>query len=337
MRIKKRKRKPGATSVRRRKISSVQKRDSGAANSQGYDTGYQEALRLAEKAKIEGYDLGFNQGYDKGYNKGYDTGSHSGGDGIIDQHLPEYEILPEVSVEEVMSAGIAQLRSRILHLMTAAELGERIITALDTRTPLSVVRLGDGELLTMAQETVLSIAQVREEGKFLDYAGVQVPDLEARDLLVKTVLGADIVGIPKLRIRNYQPLAFAVFRAHGIDYRNLKLTDSLVNYYLYHGGYLPQILSGRKVLLIGNLAPALADRFRPHGIHIAGTVSPVQGIKDVPRVMGEVAGHDFDIALVSAGISAVVISRQIASEMGKVAIDFGHLADSMVKGDAPFQ
>ncbi|MNY80097.1 hypothetical protein D3C86_2210020 [compost metagenome] len=45
---------------------------------------------------------------------------------------------------------------------------------------------------------------------------------------------------------------------------------------------------------------------------------------------------NFDIALISAGISAVILVQQVATQMGKVAIDFGHLADSMLKGESPF-
>jgi hypothetical protein len=283
------------------------------------------------------YDQGYNAGYDRGFDKGYRDGKHDGGDAIVDRLLPDYQILPEITIEQIVAAGVEHLRPHIYHLLTARDLGDQIIAALDAKTPFSLVRLGDGELLTLAQETILPIEQIKQDGPFLPYAGVEVPDLEIKAELVQAIRGANVVGIPKLRVRNFQPLAFAVFKAEHINYHKLTLTDSLVNYYIYHEGYLSRITQGRRVLLVGNLAPHLAEVLRAHGVNIVGEITPVHGVKDIPHIKENIAGYDFDIALVSAGISAVIISEWIASSMGKVAIDFGHLADSIVKGEAPYR
>lgn len=308
--------------------------------------GRRKIKRVHRSAYNNGFNHGYNQGYDKGREEGYRHGKYDGESGIkgredlealVDSLLPEYEILPDMTIEQIVAAGVEHLRPHFLHLLNPQELGSRLLHALDAREPMSVVRLGDGELFTLAQGVVLSIEQVKREGSFLDYAGVNVPDFAARDRLVDAVRQATVVGIPKLRMRNFQPLAFAVFRAHGIDYRSLTLTDSLINYYLYHSGYLSRILGGRRVLLIGNLAEPLARYMEASGVSVAGAIAPVHGVDDVSRVMGEVAGRDFDIALVAAGIAAVLIAQRIASELGKVAIDFGHLANAMVKGEAPYK
>ncbi|NOV04241.1 hypothetical protein GC097_30125 [Paenibacillus sp. LMG 31457] len=283
------------------------------------------------------YDQGYNEGFDRGFDKGYRDGKHAGGDAIVDSLLPDYQILPDITIEQVVAAGVEHLRPHIYHLLSARELGERIVAALDARTPFSLARLGDGELLTLAQETILPIEQIKQEGPFLSYAGVDVPDLAIKAELVQSIRRASVIGIPKLRVRNFQPLAFAVFKAENINYRELVMTDSLVNYYLYHEGYLSRITQGRKVLLVGNLAPHLAEVLRAHGVNIVGEITPVLGVKDIPHIKDNIAGYDFDIALVSAGISAVVISEWIASNMGKVAIDFGHLANSIVRGEAPYR
>ena len=71
-------------------------------------------------------------------------------------------------------------------------------------------------------------------------------------------------------------------------------------------------------------------------VQIAGSISPVNGMSDIPRIMREAAAHHFDIALVSAGIPAVVIAQRVATELGKVALDFGHLANSFLKGEASY-
>ncbi|WP_246066769.1 GT-D fold domain-containing protein [Paenibacillus koleovorans] len=289
-----------------------------------------------------GYNLGFDKGHAEGYRHGrYDgeagSGWKDGVEGMIDRLIPGFEVLPEVSAEEVLAAGVEAMRGRFLHLLTPEELGGRILQALDSRSPFSVVRLGDGELLTLAQGSVLSIQQVKEQGPFLSYAGVDVPDYDARDRLVESIRLATAVGIPKLRVRNYQPLAFDVFRAHGIDYNRLLLTDSLINYYLYQSGFLKRITEGRRVLVIGNLAEKLGEVLRGGGMHVVGTISPVNGVADVPRVLEESASYEFDLAFVAAGIAAVILSQRIATDLGRVAVDFGHLANSMIKGEAPFK
>ena len=305
-----------------------------------------KASRKQHAAYNAGYDSGYDKGYEKGRKEGYAQGKYEcdaankwkeGVESVIDRYIPDYEILPDISAEQVIAAGVEHLRPHFLHLLTPDELGPRILHALDHREPMSVVRLGDGELLTLAQGVVLSIEQVKSDGHFLGYAGVNVPDFEARDRLLASVREATVVGIPKLRVRNYQPLAFAVFRAYDIDYRNMTLTDSLINYYLYQAGWYSRLLEGRRVLIAGNLADSLAKWMKLHGVNVVHTVSPVHGVSDVDRVMGVVAGCDFDIALVPAGIAAVMIAQRIAAELGKVAIDFGHLANSMIKGEAPYK
>lgn len=294
----------------------------------------------------EGYNEGYNKGYNGGHEEGYRQGRYDGEgrnewrdgvDGLIDTFIPEYEILPDFTAEQIVAAGVEHLRPHFRHMLTPDELADRILHALDTRSPFSLVRIGDGELLTLAQGSVLSVEQVKEQGPFLGYAGVDVPDFVARDQVKEAIKQASVVGIPKLRVRNFQPLALAVFNAHGIGYGSLTLTDSLINYYLYQAGHISRIVGGRRVLIAGMLAEPLADYMRQNGVNVVAAISPVEGVKDVPRVMEEIAARDFDIALVAAGVAAVLLSVRIAAELGKVAIDFGHLANSMIKGEAPFK
>jgi hypothetical protein len=282
------------------------------------------------------YDRQYDLAHDRAYDEGFKKGHYAGGDGLVDQLLPEAMILPEITLSDIILTGIEQMKPKFHPIMGTAEVVSLILGAMDNGTALSVVRLGDGELLTMAQDILISTDRVRAEGPFLEYAGVHIPDLELRNQLVEAVSGASVVGIPLLRLPNYQPLAFSVFRAYGLNYREMKITHSTINYSIYLEHCLSRIVIGRRVLLIGNKAGPLADIFSANGISVVGFISPVRGAHDIPRVMMEVAALDFDIAFVSAGVPAVVIVHRIASEMGKVALDFGHLADSMVNGDAPY-
>ena len=283
----------------------------------------------------EGYNQGYNLGYDKGHNTGYQKGNYDGGDAFVDQLLPEATILPGVPIEQIIARGLEAMQESFYKIMATEETMQLILDALQSKSPLSLVRLGDGELLTMAQDTVRSTAQVKEAGHFLEYAGVKVPDLGIRDLLVQSVKEATIVGVPLLRVPNYQNLAFEVFQAYGIDYKQLQLTHSTINYAIYMEHRLPDLLTGRKVLTIGNKAEGLAGVFQAAGI-AAESIAPVSGMQDIDRVLENAAQREFDIAIISAGIPSVVLAQQIAARFGKVALDFGHLADSMVKGETPY-
>lgn len=298
-----------------------------ASFNQGFDAGYDDALlKMGQTVPV---DTRMNS-----CELTYSNGVYDGGEAIVDSILPELDILPDISLQQIILAGMEQLRPKLHKLLSAAEVTQQLIDAMNKRTPLSVVRLGDGELLTLAQEVVMSEEQVRQKGHFLSYAGIHLPDLVARDQLVQAIRKADIVGIPKLRLPNFQTLAFSVFKAHGIDYQQLRLTLSTINYAIYVEGLFRNILSNRRVLVVGNTSHGLSQVLSNSGIHVAGAIYPVEGMRDVTRVISEVAVHDFDIALVGAGVPAVVIVQRIASELGKVAIDFGHLADSLVNGEA---
>jgi hypothetical protein len=318
---------PGLFRRRKRRINRSR---IGRYFNRGYDRGFDEGY---VKALKERHDPIYKRGYGEGYEKGYETGLYEGGDMYVDGRMPPFTILADVSIRQVVEAGVDALAAHRHPLLTPDQVHAHLASALANRSPMSLVRLGDGELLTLAQDTVLSVDEVRRRGPFLPYAGVNVPDYAARDRLIESVRRAAIVGIPRYRLRNFQPLAFDVFRAFGLDFRTKSLTDSQMNFMLNQSGLLRLLLEGRRVLLVGNKAPELAPVLQRRGLMISGVVAPVHGVPDADRVMGEICRHEFDIALISSGVSAVILAERTANELGKVAIDFGHLADSMVKGE----
>ncbi|MBW7474516.1 succinyl-CoA synthetase [Paenibacillus oenotherae] len=266
------------------------------------------------------------------FQAGYDLGHYEGGEQLLEHSVPHHLLLPEVSLREVIAAGIDVLSPRMLPLIGVHEVFAEMEQAIQAEQPCAVVRLGDGELLALSQEVVYDGPTVLHEGKFLPYAGVTPPDLMARDQLALAVQHAQIVGVPLSRRKHFQPLLHPVLRGHGIHPGSLRMTTSTINYGLYQEGLLLRLLAGRKLLLIGNAAPPLAVLLQERGYTVSGIISPVNGFPDIERVMSEVRDAVFDLALVSAGIPAVVICWRIAAERGKVALDFGHMADTIVKG-----
>lgn len=267
------------------------------------------------------------------YEEGYRQGVYDGGEAKLGQLIPKQMILPELTVDDVILAGMRSLTSSLVPLITTDAVSRELNEALIQGRPFSLVRLGDGELLTLAHDTVMPVEQVQRWGAFLPYAGVNLPDPHARIDMARAISRASIVGIPESRHPSYQGLLFPVLRYYGIDYRKLRLASSIVNYALNEEGWLRPLLTGRKILLIGNESPRLAAYLQANGLQIQGVVTPVRGVSDIQRIMEQIAAIDFDIAFVAAGIAAVILCVRIAEERGKVALDMGHLADKFNSGE----
>lgn len=301
----------------------------------GYDDGYQESWNAAFN---EGYDSSYNIGYHRGFKMGYLDGASEIGtvaaEQAVPQLLPDNYILPQYSVVELIRRGLGTCRDELVPLLSGSQVASRIQTALEKKQPLSIVRLGDGESLVLAQDVVLDISEIRQRAPWLVQAGVEVPDPSAQTQLKEAVLQADIVGVPTSRIHNHQPLLFKAFAALGVEWENLVLTHAIINYILQKEGYLKTAVGDHSILLVGNHADALEPVLKKAGVNVAGALGPVKGVRDVDRVMEEVRQHEFDMAFVAAGVAAVIISQRIATEMGKVALDFGHLADELIHGQA---
>jgi hypothetical protein len=267
------------------------------------------------------------------FQSGYELGMFDGGEKLLEDAVPTDVLLPEISLQQVISAGVGVILPNAYRLMDEHQVYEVMDRAIAEEHPCSVIRLGDGELLTLSQDLVYDAYTIAKEGRFLPYAGVEPPDLAARDQLAMAVRQSHIVGVPLSRRKYFQPLLYPALRGHGIEPASLRMTISTINYSLCQSGLLAKLLAGRRLLLIGNAAPELAQALTEQGFTVTSVISPVRGFPDIDQVMWEVRDAVFDLALVAAGIPAVVICWRIAMERGKTALDFGHLADKIVKGD----
>lgn len=271
------------------------------------------------------------------YEEGYRQGYFEGGEAKVGNLIPSSMILPELTVDDLISKGYQTVVATLFPLIRPAGVYEAMKAALDQKAPLSLIRLGDGELLTLAHDIVIPTEQAVRWGHFLPYAGVNLPDPLTREALAASLQLADIIGIPESRHPSYQGLLFPILRHYGIDYRKLGLTSSIVNYAFNEEGFLAKLLVGRKILIIGNEAPGLSMLLEQQGFHISGMIHPVQGVADVSRVMEQTRAIEFDLALVAAGVAAVLICTQIAKKLGKVSFDLGHLANKLESGEVKLE
>jgi hypothetical protein len=271
------------------------------------------------------------------YELGYEEGLIAGGEQILSEHIPADVIIPDITAREAVAAGVQVLRKRGIPLLDPPAVYQELEDALRNKRPYAFIRLGDGELLTLAQEKVLTLEEIRRAGVFLPYAGISVPNLGARDEIASCIQVASLIGVPMSRHPHFQPLLFANLRAHGIDYHKLRFTTSTMNYALHELGLLMILLNGRKILVIGDVAIQLRNVLIEQGMEVTGVVTPVRGYDDVPRVVAEASKHDFDIALIAAGIPSIPIAVHLAGIKEKVTFDFGHLANRMAGLQQPEQ
>lgn len=304
-----------------------------AAEQTAGDTAAAEAeAGLPEPQPLAGDAL--EQALADSFEAGYQSGCYEGGEAIVARLIPPNLILPGYTVTDLIAAGLRHLPpGAMVRVMSAAEVAAALGAALDAGLPLSIVRVGDGELLTLAHDAILPTEEAQRRGPFLPYAGVELPAPEVRVALASALRKADIIGVPQSRHPSFQGLLFPVFSHYGFDLKAMKLTFSTINYVLAEQGLLLPLLRGRRVLVCGNKAEGLAYTLQRNGIEVAGIISPVQGVQDAENAVLAASGYSFDIALVSAGVAAVIICTEIAARLGKPALDFGHMANKLESGE----
>lgn len=255
-------------------------------------------------------------------------GLFKGGDEILQHQLGNS--LLNADLQDVIAAGLHRLRHRRKDLLPATVAAARIEEALLASKGFSLIRLGDGELLTLAQGTVLSVEEVQKAGPWLHYSGVTVPDLNARDQLGVAFLRSDLIGVPTSRFMTYGTLFLKIAAHHGWSIETMPLTSSVINYEIFQQTDLYQkILRRHRVLLMGRMAGELKAALEAQGVTTIVGHIPVNGMAAVEGALAESERFEFDAALVAAGIPACMICLRLR-DRGKVAIDFGHLADALI-------
>jgi hypothetical protein len=216
-----------------------------------------------------------------------------------------------------------------------AGLLKAINNALRKRHPLSIVRVGDGENIVMAQYTILPEAEfmLTSVGRRWPKhgSGVKLPDTKARYALVRALKQADIIGIlpyGDIRIKAPEvykrPLTHKVFETYGIYPK--KTFDAYVTRLLFSKPEFWKALKNRSVILISKWAKRFARQARPfldkYHIKVVKTI-PIQNYYQYDQVLKRIEKYSFDVALIGAGAAALPLAVRIAKRKKAVAIDVG--------------
>ena len=215
-----------------------------------------------------------------------------------------------------------------------ALVAQALVRALRDGRPLSLVRLGHGEALTLSRGATLATQRDLTDSS----AAADHPDIACRDRLAQAVRLADIVGLASADGETGQPLLSRALRDHGINLSGKIVADAAISWQLYRQGHFGSLLLEQprpRILLVGQRAPQLEPVLARAGVRVVGTVSPVRGCQDVDRVLRQMGGHPYDIALVSAGVAAVPICAEGARSHRGIHLDIGRLADELIFGGRP--
>lgn len=235
-------------------------------------------------------------------------------------------------------------RARMLDSKTFME---RINRALNKKQPLSVVNVGATESYVMAQDTVLpeeefmahpeaEVANLGRKNGFY-HRGIRFPNRAARDEAVNALRKADLVGYNTM-VRTWDGglMAERVFEVNGIKPKYL-FDGYLRRVIMFtQKALFEKMLAGRKILLIGSPAPATREALNRKmkdrlGFEIVGAI-PIYEYEELPDVKRQIAGYEFDLCLLSAGVNALILAPYIAETYGKVAFDIGFGMQSLITG-----
>ncbi|WP_025716822.1 GT-D fold domain-containing glycosyltransferase [Paenibacillus sp. 1-18] len=218
--------------------------------------------------------------------------------------------------------------------------------ALDRQQPFSLIRIGDGENLILSQDTVWPIEKVLQERwavkANLGQKGLFLPNTELRDAVAEAVRKATISGIlpyddESIKAPTYmkRELTDQVFAHYALS--PALTCHACLNRYLAQTPAFWDMLKDRRILLVTRTAAEVKPvlEAEPYGLHIAHTLAFHQ-YEQMHETLQWITSHqdEFDIALFSCGVNAVVLAQKTAELTGKVGIDFGKAINIVMFGKA---
>lgn len=201
------------------------------------------------------------------------------------------------------------LQNRIINTSSTAAL---VFRALSNRQGFSLIRLGDSELLVLAQDllfpTSLPISkwgdllanlccdpdlgqgddEINRWENIVRVSGNQYPDYTARYYLIKALAAASLIGIPSTYrpgrsvehvklLEGFQTVFLNVLYKLNIPLKSLQLTDSAEHHLLHASGWLRRILVPNQYPDLGQLFKLPPD-YQPRILLAGNLASPFAGL-----------------------------------------------------------
>lgn len=218
-----------------------------------------------------------------------------------------------------------------------------ISRAVREKKPFCLVRVGDGENIVMAQSHVIPIEKIvrtrwGQLSRETNSKGIRLPNVEARDQIIKSLKRADIVGIPYYNDKEIQApqkylrnLTETCFKVHKIVPK--QICHTFVNRHMVEKQKFWEMLRGRKVALItkwaNSFAKLIAKEYGDFNIQIVAKI-PLSKYEEIEETVRKMKDVQCDLILISAGVNSVILADLLARKQGRVAIDFGKSAMFMI-------
>ena len=213
------------------------------------------------------------------------------------------------------------------------------------KKPFSLVRVGDGENIVLAQKGVWSIQKVlrtswARKSRKTNKKGVKLPNIRLRNQMIRALRRASIVAIPhrhdkeiKADEKYLRPLTEKAFSRYKIN--PTCVCHTFINRHLPEKKEFWNMLRGKKVILISKWANQfnryVEKNYPNHRIRIV----PVRfsNYRQMKWILRKVEPIKADIVLVSAGVNAVILVEKLARTQNRVALDFGKSPMLILKKD----
>jgi hypothetical protein len=196
-----------------------------------------------------------------------------------------------------------------------------LVRSIRTGQAVSVIRLGDVMAKLLARKNIQSLFKVSS------FLGIKLPPSpQMMRELDWAVRSANVVGLTHLE----SSIDFIKLYMQRSNWSPPIVADSFINDLLYERGYLQRLLRRYRTALVGRAAPTAARQLRRQGIRVALTV-PLDNYEQLPNAVSVLARNskNYDFVLVGASVPGRILCPIIAKQLGKSAIEIGHMMDAM--------
>jgi hypothetical protein len=201
------------------------------------------------------------------------------------------------------------------------------------KKPLSLARFGHAEMSV----AFYPYPDWIKKWKFKDYVGATGSPKQIQEDLWEAIKTTDIVGFHTSKAREEADRITAEETKKLLSRLNIqprKICDAWITHAFLDNPSFWELLRHLKVVLIGRRSKEAEPYFQKRGISVVGTYS-LEGYTEINSVFSQLCqNHDWDLALISAGIPASILAPKLAHACGKLTIDFGHALDKIIEGDS---
>lgn len=219
------------------------------------------------------------------------------------------------------------------HIMNLHDVLPMLENAVENKQAFSLTRFSHAEISYMSWEIDPFLIKLID--RYRVYNGMTDSLENASGQLLHSLKMTDIVGFVPQDCQDGGEWWYAKTKQllHHLDMMPESICSVWASHDLVGESRFWDFLKKHRVALIGRRAEEAAPYFSNEGVKITVTKS-LNGIQEIENVHEALkTSSEWDIALVSAGIPATILTPRLADDTGRVVIDFGHAIDLFIDKD----